>query len=222
MSETAKKSISCDDLHDHLLRDPLYGISSGFTPNYIKAFYEEKKDISPCIRFQQQFKIHPLRSYDQFHLIFIWVLFKDLPVFYKNRLKEVNETVFLDEVEALDFFILHDDLKKFLKKNKLSFPGDIFSNEKETTKTKKYSKNRSLHDFAIGTPEHRKAVARNAALALHSKPGGNHDKATKAREEWASGKYKSRDGCAEEICESLGWSFSATRKALRNTPAPKT
>ena len=37
---------------------------------------------------------------------------------------------------------------------------------------------------------------------------------------WASGKYKSRDICAEQECAALKLSFSTARKALRNTPDP--
>lgn len=43
-------------------------------------------------------------------------------------------------------------------------------------------------------------------------------KRQKIREAWASGKYSSRDICAEQECAALGMSFSAARKALRNTP----
>ena len=37
---------------------------------------------------------------------------------------------------------------------------------------------------------------------------------------WASGKYNSRDICAEHECAALGMSFSTARKALRGTPDP--
>jgi len=59
-----------------------------------------------------------------------------------------------------------------------------------------------------------------AANALHDKPGGSRSKANAIREIWASGKYSSRDLCAQEECDHLGMSLSAARKALRNTPAP--
>ena len=62
--------------------------------------------------------------------------------------------------------------------------------------------------------------ARSAANALHSKPGGSREKQQQIREIWASGKYTSRDRCAEEECARLDVSFSTARKALRNTPDP--
>lgn len=59
-----------------------------------------------------------------------------------------------------------------------------------------------------------------AADAKHSKAGGSRDKAADICKIWASGKYQSRDLCAEQECAALGMSFSTARKALRNTPNP--
>lgn len=63
--------------------------------------------------------------------------------------------------------------------------------------------------------------AKLAAMARHSQPGGSHDKQTKIREVWATGKYSSRTKCAEKEHENFGMSFSTAQKALRNTPDPK-
>lgn len=62
--------------------------------------------------------------------------------------------------------------------------------------------------------------ARAAANARHSKPGGSRDKRQQIRDIWSSGKYRSRDICAEQECAALGVSFSSARKALRGTPDP--
>lgn len=59
-----------------------------------------------------------------------------------------------------------------------------------------------------------------AANALHSKTGGSRENAQRIRQLWASGKYSSRDICAEQESAALGISFAAARKALRNTPDP--
>ena len=64
------------------------------------------------------------------------------------------------------------------------------------------------------------ALGKKAADQLHSKPGGNRDKAKAIRAVWAAGKYSSRDICAEQECAALGMSFSTARKALRGTPDP--
>jgi len=44
------------------------------------------------------------------------------------------------------------------------------------------------------------------------------ERLAKAREEWASGKYPSRDDCARDIYKRLGLGVSTVRRALANTP----
>lgn len=68
--------------------------------------------------------------------------------------------------------------------------------------------------------ELRKNRARENAYNLHSKPGGSWEKRDRIRATWASGNFSGRDECAEQECGALGMSFSAARKALRNTPQP--
>lgn len=63
--------------------------------------------------------------------------------------------------------------------------------------------------------------ARKAANARHDQPGGSREKQRAIQEIWESGKYTSKDRCAEEECGSLGISFATARKALRNIPEPK-
>jgi hypothetical protein len=67
---------------------------------------------------------------------------------------------------------------------------------------------------------HAAGSALKAANAKHSRPGGSRDLADRMRKIWASGKYASLDICAEQECGALDMSFSAARKALRNTPDP--
>lgn len=62
--------------------------------------------------------------------------------------------------------------------------------------------------------------ARKGAETLHNKPGGSRGKQAAMKAAWASGKYSSRDVCAEQECAALDMSFSSARKALRNTPNP--
>jgi len=61
---------------------------------------------------------------------------------------------------------------------------------------------------------------RNGANAKHNGPNGKRLAKERIREIWASGKYSSRDLCAEEECAALDMSFSTARKALRGTPDP--
>ena len=71
-----------------------------------------------------------------------------------------------------------------------------------------------------GSAEWRRQSAKAAADARHDQPGGSREKQRLIRERWASGKYSTRDICAEQECAALDMSFSAARKALRNTPNP--
>lgn len=66
----------------------------------------------------------------------------------------------------------------------------------------------------------RSSEARRGADRLHDKPGGSREKRRRIQEIWASGKYSSRDICAEQECAVLEMSFSSARKALRGTPTP--
>ncbi len=72
----------------------------------------------------------------------------------------------------------------------------------------------------LGSPEWRRQTARTAANALHDQPGGSRDKHRQILEIWASGKYTSRDVCAEQECAALNMSFKAARRALINAPKP--
>ena len=75
-------------------------------------------------------------------------------------------------------------------------------------------------DAKLGSAAWRKQTAQRAANARHDQPGGSREKQRQMRGIWASGKYSSRDVCAEQECAALGMSFSAARKALINTPKP--
>ncbi len=72
----------------------------------------------------------------------------------------------------------------------------------------------------VGSAEWRSQNAQTAANALHDKPGGSRDKQNQIRTTWASGKYSSRNVCAEQECAGLNMSYDAARKALTNTPDP--
>jgi hypothetical protein len=72
----------------------------------------------------------------------------------------------------------------------------------------------------VGSLERRRQIARNAANARHDQPGGSRDRQKQIQQLWASGKYSSREVCAEQECGALGMSYVAARRALRNTPDP--
>ena len=72
----------------------------------------------------------------------------------------------------------------------------------------------------VGSKLWRQQLGKKAANAKYDKPGGYREKHEKLRASWASGRYKSRDACANAECASLGISYSSARKALINTPDP--
>lgn len=61
---------------------------------------------------------------------------------------------------------------------------------------------------------------KRAADIRHDAEGGSRSKQKAICDVWASGKYTSKDRCAEQECSALGMSFSAARRALRNRPKP--
>lgn len=60
---------------------------------------------------------------------------------------------------------------------------------------------------------------RNAEIR-HSQTGGSREKQAQIKVAWASGKFASRDICADQESAGLNMSPSTARKALRNTPNP--
>ena len=77
--------------------------------------------------------------------------------------------------------------------------------------------------YMVGVESARLAIAtKQDSVSIdvrHSKPGGSRELRDKIREVWASGKYSSKDICAEEEWRGLGFgSLKAARNALINIP----
>ena len=94
-------------------------------------------------------------------------------------------------------------------------------NKKNILKISELSDERRKQYLFAGRSLDRKLRAKHAANTRHSKPGGSREIKEKIRAIWATGKYSSRDICAEQECAALGISFSTARKALINTPTPE-
>ncbi len=95
------------------------------------------------------------------------------------------------------------------------------SKSQASTVGRRGDKSAQKTDAEVGSAEWRKQVALSAANARHGKPGGSRDKQEQIRRIWASGKYSSRDICAEQEAAALGMSFKTARNALVGTPDPK-
>ncbi|MCB1816237.1 MAG: hypothetical protein KDK04_31595 [Candidatus Competibacteraceae bacterium] len=115
------------------------------------------------------------------------------------------------------FYIVESKIKSLLDSSALP----IQKPASNPLHKQKQSKNKDQEtELEIGSTEWRKQTARKAANAKHGKPGGSWDKQRKIREIWATGKYSSRDLCAEQECAALDMAFSTARRALINTPDP--
>jgi len=73
----------------------------------------------------------------------------------------------------------------------------------------------------VGSKKWRSENARKAANARHGQPGGNRDKTKRLLDAWKSGKYPSRNKCAERESRRIGISVTTARKALQNVPDPR-
>ena len=65
----------------------------------------------------------------------------------------------------------------------------------------------------------RSNIAKNAANKKHELSEFKDDYES-MRQAWASGKYETKDECAEKEGKKLGMKFNTARKALYNKPRP--
>lgn len=136
-------------------------------------------------------------NFDPFHLEMV---FARTQVLYEDAVDVIRKSMEVDqEVNQLD-----EAMKILADKERVLNLGMIAYLEKVPIEI---AKKNSLN-------------GKNAAEVRHSKPGGNREKGDAIRNAWATGKYSSRDICAEQECASLKMSLSSARKHLRNTPDP--
>ena len=112
---------------------------------------------------------------------------------YESAFQAIREAVESDQPLSIDYTLVHilEPVKELQKRSAIE-----------------------------GQEKYRQEKARGAALARHSSPDGSHAKRDRLQEIWASGKYTSRDICAEQECGNLGVSFSTARRYLYGTPEP--
>lgn len=72
------------------------------------------------------------------------------------------------------------------------------------------------HLAEIGTEAWRKKIAKAAAEARHNRKGGSRDKRKQIQEIWATGKYSTRDACAEAELDSGKKQQAADELAANN------
>ena len=144
-----------------------------------------------------------------------WLL---LSLFMKKRLNQlIDDNSCLNGLNEafLDIFEKHGiDILTQL-------PHDVLKNYIESRKKQISLNNNPLTKEAM---ELNAFLAAGDALSQNGKKGGDkkNEKTNLAKEQivkvWKSGKYSSRDICAEQEAAVFGISFSTARKALRNIP----
>jgi hypothetical protein len=128
---------------------------------------------------------------------------------YENdALKALNEKLLL----VVDFFSSSIEIQHaiYLRENKLSKLAHL-ANESASF-IEGQVKGKETGDKIAKTKK-----ARFAAAQRHKRTNEAKAEIVKI---WLSGKYSSRDICAEQECAALNLSFSTARKALRGTPNP--
>jgi len=105
-------------------------------------------------------------------------------------------------------------------RNDLEIAFDRFLLSPSTPKPDGSSAHGDSNDIEQRMAEERVAIARNAANARHSSPGGSNDKRDKMKQAWLTGKYRSKAECVRKMGDSIGIGYSTGLKALRNIPHP--
>jgi len=97
-------------------------------------------------------------------------------------------------------------------------PAEVNEVDERMSLEESLEKMRQLGQVEASYKSHHRA--KQAVEAKHNKPGGSRERQAKIRAIWATGKFSSKDLCAEQECGALGMSFTSARKALRNQPEP--
>lgn len=123
---------------------------------------------------------------------------------------------------ALTLYYCNKSMANFVKSRSiirgLYFSPEVINKLIQTIDIESFSETDKLKDELL--KQKNSENARKVADAKHNKPGGAREKGKEIRDIWASGKYTSRDICAEQEFAGLKWNLSSARKALRNTPDP--
>jgi hypothetical protein len=122
----------------------------------------------------------------------------------QEQSKLVDELLMESQKVELALRFIHTDFTKLFEEH----PNAVFEYLLS-------AKNAVAKAFIKGVSVQKRSHALKAVNSRHSKPGGNRDKQAAIRKIWATGKYTSKDICAEQECAALNMSFSAARKALR-------
>ncbi|MBU1664281.1 MAG: hypothetical protein KKG92_02635 [Gammaproteobacteria bacterium] len=137
-----------------------------------------------------------------------------------NNIKQLNltsdELVFMASL-AIAFAGYQENLIDRLEKLKTGF---LIQQTAESDARNIKIRDGLIKMAELGAKLQKRNQARVAAIALHSKPGGSHEKQEAIRARWATGNFSTRDICADEESSAIPMSRKSARNALIGTPDP--
>jgi hypothetical protein len=224
------KPIDCSVLD--LLINQYGDIDKGYKPSEKGAF------SLPIYYTAQALKAYMVKSEDNINLA--WSFISDAKYWLgfatEALIHSVHHNRIVENFSQLTDFMIEDSIKTYAKfDTELDKAKEAFiDNELVTTKVLNDSFDVQIkttdmlinhHDTLTESINRARAFVRNRASrggkAKYQKSGAE-DKKNNIRSIWATGKYSTRDICAEEEYNALGFiSFGEARKALKNTPKPE-
>ena len=159
------------------------------------------------------------KDYEMFAVMSLWFIADALDAIIKGGIhsKSIAGDYLIESMDAISYAELLREaewLVSYTKKTNNKVLIEALSKQKaEHQKWIKYcqkkDKERKTHKLS--------EQGKKGAAVKHKT---TNEAKNELKEIWASGKYTSRDVCAEQECAGLNLSFSTARKALRNTPDP--
>lgn len=132
MKRDYQQCITFDDLHHHLMLDPLYGVENTCSEVLIAAIYEENKDNSSYRSFAYQFGLLPCSDDAQRHLIYILCVLMGLPAYRNDRRLDWNHKELFREWTSSFDIRLHE-LRDLLRGQSWPLPSTFFPDEVDST-----------------------------------------------------------------------------------------
>lgn len=147
--------VSFEELLDHLMFDPFYGVETVATETIINEIYRENTGNTVFEAFRRRFSLSPNRSDQQRHLIYLWCGLLGLPT-YKDKipLNWQREDVLDHWSEDFDFQL--SDILGFLRRHKWPLPSHFFPDAFDSTERKVVLDqeifDKTFYDFAVVLP----------------------------------------------------------------------
>jgi hypothetical protein len=159
------------ELHHFLMTDPYYGVDSAAAESILNGIYQKNSGNALFQNFRRRFSLLPCKDDIHKQLIYLWCGFMDLPSYSGNQVLNRQSVEYLDH--WTDDFNLHlDELREFLRRQKLPLPSYLFPDAVDNTERKlaldKVTYEAAFHDFTIVLPQLEKDLAEVVAIQPES------------------------------------------------------